>query len=726
MEAAAAGFANSGAQTVRIEKGAQVELDFSLQVAGTNSSVVVTAATTPQPADELSKAVSVVDGQTMDLLDEYYVADALGDVPGLRIQTLGGPGALTSIKTRGLPDQDTAVLIDGFRLRDTTAPQGDATSLLADLIASDTDQIEVLRGAGSSLYGTNAIGGVVNVITAEGSGPAHGSFLAEGGSLGMFRGRASVSGGLKDDQWQYSMGLTSLNVTNGVGGDEPARNTSAQGRIGYAPSAKFRIFARILAADAFTKLQSDPETEGNLPATGIIDAVPLSSSALRQYENGAPISGLDLGAATYIQAADNPDYTLADRYLSGVISVIAHPLESLGITASYADLTTRRRYADGPAGVGYQPSGNSFSYYDGGVHTANARVDYRLGAHNLIDAGYEFELETFGNQSLERSPADNSNAEVRQRSNAVYAQDQVSLLGGRLQLAASYRGQFFSLDQPVFTPLTSSPYANLPVSAPPAAQTGDGSAAYFFRSTGTKIRSHVGRGYRAPSLYERFGSYWDSFYGYTFYGDPRLQPEHSITGDGGIDQTLWNGRARLSATYFYTRLQEVIAFNSLSNDLYGRYMGYENTNGGLARGVETSAALAPTRSLTLNAAYTYTNARESTPIVEDILQTFEVPDHQFSLYAVERVSARLSLVFDFRASSNYLAPIYDPVNFVDRAYSFPGVKRAQIGASYRLPLDDRHAIRFYAKADNILNQTYFENGYLTPGATALGGMQYEF
>jgi outer membrane receptor protein involved in Fe transport len=54
------------------------------------------------------------------------------------------------------------------------------------------------------------------------------------------------------------------------------------------------------------------------------------------------------------------------------------------------------------------------------------------------------------------------------------------------------------------------------------------------------------------------------------------------------------------------------------------------------------------------------------------------------------------------------------------------VKRAQIGASYRLPLDDRHAVRFYAKADNILNQAYYENGYLTPGATALGGMQYEF
>ncbi len=727
VEAAAEGFATSGVQAVQIEKGAPVTLDFLLQVAGIDTAVVVTAATTPQATDELSKAVSVVDGQTINLRSESSIADALGDVPGLRVQTLGGPGQLTSIKTRGLRDEDTAVLIDGFRLRDTTAPQGDATSLLADLAVTDVDRVEVLRGAGSSLYGTNAIGGVVNVITAEGGGPTHGSLLAEGGSLGMFRGRGVVSGGLKGDQWQYTLGLSQLDVTNGVGGEEPARNTSAQGRLDYAPSSKFRIFARILATDAFTKLRSDPQAVGNLPASGIINAVPLSSSALEQYENGTAISQLDPGAATYIPAFSNPDATLADRFLTGAISLSAHPLESLGITASYSDLTTRRRYGDGPAGAGYQPSGNSLSYYDGGTHTANARVDYRLGAHNAIDAGYEFELESFGNSFLQPDPADNSNAEVRQRSDAVYAQDQVSLLGGRLQLAASGRVQFFALDQPVFAPASSAPYSNLAVAAPPAAQTGDGSIAYFFHSTGTKVRSHVGRGYRAPSLYERFGTSYYGGFGYTVYGNPRLAPEHSLTADGGIDQMLWNGRARLSATYFYTDLQQVIFFApALTGDPLGRYMGYQNSNGGLARGVETSAALAPTRSLTLNAAYTYNNARERTPIVEDILRTFEIPDHQFSLAAVERVSARLTLLFDLRASSNYLAPIYDPVNYVDRAYLFPGLRRAQIEASYRLPLDDRHAIRFYAKGDNIFNQTYFENGFLTPGATALGGMQYEF
>ncbi len=77
----------------------------------------------------------------------------------------------------------------------------------------------------------------------------------------------------------------------------------------------------------------------------------------------------------------------------------------------------------------------------------------------------------------------------------------------------------------------------------------------------------MGRGYRAPSLYERFGSGFDSFFGYTTYGDPRLAPEHSIAFDAGIDQTFAKGRVRASATYFYTTLQQVIAFATLTGPI---------------------------------------------------------------------------------------------------------------------------------------------------------------
>src|SRR2546428_90422 len=82
-----------------------------------------------------------------------------GAVAGLGVQQQGGPGAFANIRTRGLRNEDTAVLVDGLRFREVGAPQGDASGFLADLILTDVDRLEVLRGTGSSLYGSNAIGG---------------------------------------------------------------------------------------------------------------------------------------------------------------------------------------------------------------------------------------------------------------------------------------------------------------------------------------------------------------------------------------------------------------------------------------------------------------------------------------------------------------------------------------------------------------------------------------
>src|SRR5262249_46873068 len=151
-----------------------------------------------------SKALTVVDSQEIDERDESAIPESLRVVPGLRVQQLGGPGSFTSIRTRGLPNEDTAVLVDGIRFRDAAAPQGDASGLLEDLFVTDVSRIEVLRGSGSSLYGSNAVGGVINLVTDEGGGPIRGSVLGEGGGLGMFRTRAQLAGSAKDNRVTYS------------------------------------------------------------------------------------------------------------------------------------------------------------------------------------------------------------------------------------------------------------------------------------------------------------------------------------------------------------------------------------------------------------------------------------------------------------------------------------------------------------------------------------------
>lgn len=705
VTAVAQGFATSEPRSVRVGADAPAETTIRLAIAAVRSEVVVTADGTPQAVDETSKAVSGIDAAELRDRDVFTMADAVDTTPGLRVEQESGFGGLASISLRGLPAQDTAVLIDGMRFRDPTSTQGDASALIQDLIVTDSSSVEILRGAGSSLYGTNAVGGVVNILTDQGGGQDHGSILTEGGGEGTFRGRAEFSGSGLDNRLDYSGGVSFLDVIRGLDGDSPARTSSGQGRVSWRANSNTQIFVRLYAADSFAKQKDSPETAADLSATGIVNAVPF---------------------VTFIPSVDDPDYTRAAYFIAGAVGITGHPTEKLGYSVTYQGLATERIFSDGPAGTGYQPEGNVHSYYYGQTHTANAQVNYQWG-HQLLDAGYEFEREQFASPYVDDlTPANDANVNAAEQSNAFFAQDQVRLLSGRLNIAASFRAQCFDLTQPVFTPATESPYAGQHYGAPPPAYTGDGSLAYLLRRSGTRIRAHVGRGYRAPSLYERFGSSYDSFYGYSFYGDPRLEPERSISADGGFDQSLFRNRLRFGATYFYTQLQRVIAFDTLpTTDPFGRYMGYLNEAGGLSRGVEVSASAAVTRSLDLRGSYTYTSAVNRQP-VDGVWPTYLVPTNMYTLLANERIGQRLTVTFDLTASDSYLYPVYDPVTYADVPFRFAGQKRAGLAVNYRIPLSDTRAVRLFGKVENLFDQNYFEGGFRTPPILGLGGLQFEF
>jgi iron complex outermembrane receptor protein len=726
LSAEAEGFAHSAAQGVSVTQGGQ-PLNVTLEVAGVREEVVVTASGTVQTVDEVSKAITVVDQREIQERDEVTVADALRTVPGLRVQQLGGPGTLTSIKARGLRSQDTAVLIDGVRLRDASTITGDASSLLSDLLVTNLSRVEVLRGSGSSLYGTNAIGGVINVVTDEGGGPFHGSLEAEGGGLGLFRGRAQFAGGSGANRVIYSAGVSHLNVTRGVDGNDATRATNGQGRLLFRLTPTTTFSTRLYASDSFLQLNESPQAVGTLPASGIVNAVPLSSSELRRFEAGTPISALNANGATFIPSADDPDDRQAVRFLSGSAVFTQRPTEGFGYSLSYHGLVTRRTVIEGPAGVGFEPFGGSVSNkFDGSIHTLQGRTDFQLGKFNLVTAGYEFETEDFNNISIAVSPSDNSSVDVSQHSHTFFVQDQLRLLDDRLQLSAGFRAQTFSLSQPHFNPSANSPYSGVTLVSPSNAYTGDGSIAYTFRSTGTKLRAHVGNGYRAPSLYERFGTFFSGFTGtFSALGDPTLRSERSIAFDTGVDQTFANNRLRASATYFYTRLQEVIGFGPVTtfNRIFG---GYLNTGGGLARGAELSLSAAPTRTLDLFTSYTYTNSDERTPRVGNVLRAFVIPDHQFSLVATQRFGDRIAVNFDLVATSNYLAPIFDNRSFDSRVYRFKGIIKADLVAGYTWPLADRRRLRIFGKVENLFDRQNFESGFRTPGRIGAGGVSLSF
>ncbi len=354
IDAEARGFARGAAREVSLSRGgASATLDLRLEVEGVSTEVVVIASDAPQTVDEVSKATNVVGGREIEERDESSIAEALRTVPGLRVQQLGGPGSFTTVRTRGLRSQDTAVLIDGLRFRDVTAVRGDASGFIGDLAVADTGRIEVLRGSGSSLYGTNAVGGVVNVVTDEGGGPFRGSLLAEGGGLGFARARAQVSGGAGEaDRVVYSAGVSHLNVSRGVDGDDAARNTTAQGRALFRLTPTTSLSARAYASDSFVQLNENPLVVGTLPASGVVEGRALSASELRRFETGASFNDLEPIGATFIPAPNDADNSRAARFFSGAMTFAQRPSENFGYAVTYHLLRTRNAFRDGPAAPG--------------------------------------------------------------------------------------------------------------------------------------------------------------------------------------------------------------------------------------------------------------------------------------------------------------------------------------------------------------------------------------
>ena len=279
------------------------------------------------------------------------------------------------------------------------------------------------------------------------------------------------------------------------------------------------------------------------------------------------------------------------------------------------------------------------------------------------------------------------------------------------------------------------PYQNVTLDSPPNAYTFDGSASYFFERTKTKIRSHVGNGYRVPSLYERFGSFFSTFGEPRFvsFGDPNLKPERSIGFDAGVDQSVFGNRARFSAVYFYTKLIDTIGFAN-SVPVIGASTprpsgGYLNTKGGVSRGGEFSGRVEATDSTDVFASYTFTNSDQRAPQVAGtrFLQTLGVPVHQFTVVATQRFGRRLSVNFDFLGTSDYLAPIFSGQNFRTYVFRFGGNRKADLTGRYELPVrDEKLRLVFAGTVENLFDYDYFENGFRTTGRTARASFGLNF
>jgi vitamin B12 transporter len=223
--------------------------------------VVVTATRSETRPPRVGSSVTVLAAEEMTRRQYRFVVDALRDVVGVDIRRSGGPGSQTSIFTRGADSDQTLLLIDGVQVQDPSSPN--STPALDNLLVDDIERVEIVRGPQSTLYGSDAIGGVINIITRRGAGKPNYSAAVEAGSFGTTNAQFRTSGGT--DRTNYSFSATRFD-TDGFSArtdnpeDDPYENTSLAARFGVETGETFGfdLIARFIDSDLGIDAGLDP------------------------------------------------------------------------------------------------------------------------------------------------------------------------------------------------------------------------------------------------------------------------------------------------------------------------------------------------------------------------------------------------------------------------------------------------------------------------------------
>ncbi len=221
-----------------------------------NDEIVVTGSIIATPRREIGTAVSVVDQAEIELRGYSDLADVLRTQPGIAVSNSGGPGRNTALRIRGEESYRTLLIIDGVKAVDPSGTQV-APSFDNLLVTNDLQRVEVLRGPQGFIYGADA-GGVVNVITRSGVGPASGRFGVEYGDLGTRKLDAGLSGGGDTGDYFVSVtdlrtdGFNSLVADDVLADDDAAENTTVHAKLGWnaTDDLRLQLVLRDIDADA--------------------------------------------------------------------------------------------------------------------------------------------------------------------------------------------------------------------------------------------------------------------------------------------------------------------------------------------------------------------------------------------------------------------------------------------------------------------------------------------
>ncbi|WP_185983283.1 TonB-dependent receptor plug domain-containing protein [Aureimonas mangrovi] len=413
---------------------AQEAAPFSLQL----DEVVVSANLVPTPLTKVGSAVTAVEGEELEHRQTRLVSDVLREIPGVAVNRAGPVGQFTQVRIRGSESNQTLVLIDGIRVND---PSADSEFDFAHLLAQEVERVEVLRGPQSALYGSDAIGGVINIVTRRGSGAPTVRIRAEGGSFGTAMGQASVSAG--DETYDFIASGAGYR-TDGISIASEARGNSE--RDGYEN------------ATGFAKLNLRPSEIFELSLVGrYVDYKADGDDFFGGI--GAVDADIETDGKQFFGRAEGKLSLLDGRW---------DHIFGLGYTRNERDTTTETT-----------PYG-----FTGETRRVDYQTNFSFDTPALFDTTH---ISTFAIQHEENSAVSENAFSSFDRTidtTGFVGQHQVTF-ADRLSLTGSLRHD----DNDIFED----------------ADTYRLTGAYSFLETGTKLRASFGTGVKNPTLYELYG-----------------------------------------------------------------------------------------------------------------------------------------------------------------------------------------------------------------------------
>jgi vitamin B12 transporter len=537
---------------------AETDLTVNLRMATASETVVVSATRTPVPGEAAGADVETLTGARLTTMQPVAANDAMRFLPGAVVNTAGQHGGLSSLFVRGGESNYNKVIVDGVTVNE---PGG--TFDFGTLSLAQGDRLEFVRGAQSTLYGSDAMTSVVQVWTRAGSTRVPElRFGADGGNLETASGHAALAGAR--GRFDYNLFGDQFN-TNGSGVNGAYSDSLQGANVGVAFSDSVSLRVRFRHSNSHTGVPGEWNFNGYDPL------VPVNGFS-QPFEPLSP---------------DPSDHSQLNNLLGSAELIVAaphgwqHRLTGFDYVYRYDELNLN----GDPARV--NTAGNPIDFPSHEVdHINRAGFEYqgdyseRAWAHTTFGDRVENENGFVGNLAY------GAQSHGQRLNQDLYAQQELTL--GRLGVIAG--GRF----------IHDSAFGNTGVPRVALILLARRGNEVF---SGTRLRFSYATGFKEPRLEETFNGIPPNRYNVP---NPGLKPERVRAFEAGVQQELFGNKYELSATYFNNLFHDQINYVEVdSKNFVGEYV---NVNEAFAQGAEIVLRARLQSRLLLNAAYTYTSS----------------------------------------------------------------------------------------------------------------------